>query len=256
VIRTGGREENARVGRWSAAVCLVVFGAATACSASHDPSTSGHDEPVDGVSSNVGRGKVGLQLTVGSGVVIDTVTYRLTGPNSFTEAGTINVANSVMVSTLLGGLPAGSGYGVSLTGTSLNGAFTCAGESAPFSISSDQTTPVSVTLSCSQAPPDAGAVSVEVTASECPVIEQITVLPANTSVGGTMSLLGAARGLDPNALAYSWTANAGSIANASSADATFTCTATGPAIITLAVSDGSDAAGCAASQTVTVTCTE
>ena len=70
-----------------------------------------------------------------------------------------------------------------------------------------------------------------------------------------MSLLGSARGLDPSSLTYSWSASSGTFDNATIASPTLTCTSVGDSIVTLVVSDGSDAANCTATATVTVSCT-
>jgi hypothetical protein len=234
--------------------CGVLVAGVASCSAA--PTSSGGGGESTGAASATNVGTAEFELTIGSGVLVSAVTYSLTGPGNFSERGTVDVSHSDTVSVLLGGLLPGSGYVVSLQAQSIGGAFTCSGQSAPFAIAAQQTTPVGVALACSTGGADAGTVTVTATGAECPTIDQVSALPAIASVGGSMSLLGAARGLDPGALVYAWTATGGSMANASSPDATFTCTAIGPMTIDLSVSDGSDAAGCSASQAVTVTCTQ
>lgn len=240
-----------------AAWIIVLLGGLAACSSS--AASASAPGPAHGAPETAGgagsRGTVGLELTIASGVVIDLVVYTLSGPHAFSQNGTINVANSSAVSAIIGGIPPGSGYVFSLTGTSTDGAFTCTGQSQPFSVQPQQTTAVVLALSCGAAAPDAGSVNVTATTASCPAIDQISVLPANAMIGGSMSVLGSARGLDPTALTYSWTATSGTLSNTSVPNPTFTCTAVGSPMISLTVSDGSDAAGCTPTASVTVSCT-
>ena len=51
-----------------------------------------------------------LALQLAPGITLNTFSYSLTGPSS--RMGSINVANSMAVSTLVGAVPAGMGYQV------------------------------------------------------------------------------------------------------------------------------------------------
>jgi len=75
-------------------------------------------------------------------------------------------------------------------------------------------------------------------------------------VGGDISLTATAHDADsaPATLAYQWTASSGTIASPAAATTRFTCAAAGPATLTLTVSDGDTAAGCAATSTIAVNC--
>jgi hypothetical protein len=183
------------------------------------------------------------------------VSYTLTGPNAFSQSGTIDVSMSPTVSALLGGIPTGSPYSISLSGVSTDGSVTCSGASAPFAVADNQTTTVPVALACSGPTPESGTILVTATASQCPTIDGISLNPASVVVGGSLKLTAVARGPNPTGLTYSWTASSGSLTNATSPIATFTCSTPGSPTITLTVSDGSDAAGCVAVQSVSVTCT-
>lgn len=219
----------------------------------HSPSGVGTSDPGR---STADTGTVGVALQVASGININSVSYTLTGPNSFTQSGTIDVSMSSTVSALLGGIPAGGGYAITLSGVSTDGSTTCSGESAPFSILSNQTTPVSVALACSGGAPESGTISVIATTSQCPIIDAITINPANVIVGGSLTLIAEARGPNSAGLTFQWTATSGTLANTTSPLATFTCTSAGAPTLTLTVSDGSDAAACLAVQSVSVTCTQ
>ncbi|HZU85530.1 MAG TPA: hypothetical protein VE987_21520, partial [Polyangiaceae bacterium] len=227
-----------------------------ACSSRANAPSSGRPADESPAPAATSVGAVGLSLQVAPGVTVNSVAYVLTGPGGFTQSGTIDVSMSATVSALIGGIPAGSGYAIALTGVSADGSVSCSGSSAPFSIAANQTTSVPVALACSGPTPESGTIVVSATTSDCPVIDGIDVDPASVLVGGTIALLAHARGPNSGALTYSWTATAGSLSGATAANPTFTCTSAGAATVTVAVSDGSDAAGCVAVKSATATCTQ
>lgn len=248
------------MGTASFVVFACVFAGAcpglTACSSPSAFSLSGgptsNADPTQPATGDTGT--VGVALQVAPGITIDSVSYGLTGPNGFSQSGTIDVTMSPTVSALLGGIPAGSGYGITLNGVSTDGSTTCSGASALFAVSSNQTTSVPVAVACSGPTPESGTIAVSASVSPCPTIDAISINPADVVVGGSLSLIAGARGPNSSGLTYTWTATSGSLANATSSIATFTCTTTGTPTITLTVSDGSDAAACLAVQSVSVTC--
>src|ERR1051325_4456174 len=64
-------------------------------------------------------GAIGLAVTLSPGVTLNTVAYRITGNGITPITGNIDVsASSATVSLLVGGIPAGNGYLLELTGTS------------------------------------------------------------------------------------------------------------------------------------------
>ncbi|HXN32350.1 MAG TPA: hypothetical protein VN894_10830, partial [Polyangiaceae bacterium] len=197
-------------------------------------SNAGAGEPSQSATGDTGT--VGVALQVAPGITINSASYTLTGPNGFNQSGTINVAMSPTISALLGGIPAGSGNAVSLSGMSTDGSVTCSGASAPFAVSANQTTSVQVSLACSGPTPESGAIIVKATTSQCPTIDSISLDPANVVLGGSLSLVAGARGPNSAGLTYAWTATTGSLANATSPIATFTCTTPGTPTITLTVS--------------------
>lgn len=200
-------------------------------------------------------GSVGLALTIGSGTVLNSVSYTVTGPNGFTKSDSINVANSTTISATISGLPAGTGYTVTLTGTSTDGSTSCSGTGS-FSVVAHQTGMVSVNLDCHEAP-RTGSVSVNGVVNVCPVIDGIGANPGEALVGTTVALTAMAHDSDagPAPLAYAWSTTSGTLSSTSAQNPTFTCTAPGAAKITLAVSDGDTAAGCADTSSVTINCT-
>jgi acid phosphatase len=199
-------------------------------------------------------GAIGLQLQVAFGFTLNTIGYQITGPAGFSRTGVIDVTNSATVTAVVGGLPFGAGYEISLNGTLVDGKGTCAG-SARFDIDSAATKPVSVHIACVLAPIK-GSILVNGTLNVCARIDSVDASPAEVTVGGVIGLGAAAVDVDhgPSPLAYQWTTTAGTLAGATSASATLTCTAPGSAIVTVTVSDGD--AACSAQSSVTLTCSD
>ncbi|HVW27418.1 MAG TPA: hypothetical protein VHC69_18770 [Polyangiaceae bacterium] len=238
---------------------LVASGAGIVVTACY----GGSDEPAPAAknaakhdSSSTTTGSVGLELQVGSGAVVNTASYTITGPNGFTKSGTIDVSNSTTLTAVIGGLPAGQGFSISVTATATDGATTCSG-SATFNVTARSTTSVTVALDCHE-PPQKGSVMVTGTTNVCPVADGVSANPANVAVGSTIALEGLGHDSDngPSPLAYRWSASSGTFDDATSRTPTFTCTAAGSATITLTVSDGDTSAGCADSLTATVQCSQ
>jgi hypothetical protein len=202
---------------------------------------------VTGNSPTAGAGSVALVLSGGAGVV-NSFSYSITGPNTY--SGTINVANSSTVSSLIGGIAAGSGYTLSVTGTSTDGKTSCAGGSTSFMVAAGATTSVSVAIDC-HAPGKTGSVSVNGTINICPTIDSVS---ANPPVANTIALASSASDVDngPQPIAYSWTTTSGTLSSATAQNPTLTCTAPGTATLTLTVTDGD--AGCQTQFSVPVTC--
>ena len=225
-------------------VCLAGSVALGGCSAGAEVSDSGNEDV----------GSVGLNLQVGGGT-LEQVSYTIVGPNEYVKAGTFKVSDSTVLSAVLGGLPAGNGYRITLSGTTTDGATSCSGAGS-FDIAAHQTTVVSVHMLCHQLS-TTGSVKVGGTFNVCPVIDGVTTSPAEVLVGGSISLTATAHDVDaaPSALSYAWTANSGTFDDATLAGPTFTCTAPGEVTLSLSVSDGDPEASCAAQATTTITCT-
>jgi phospholipase C len=205
-----------------------------------------------GVSGDVGD--VAVALTLLPGLSLNTASYSISGPNGFTKSGTLDVSHSATVSGIISGLPAGSGYSITLNGTASDGSTTCLG-TATFAVVAHQTTMVSVHLTCHEAP-TTGSVSVNGTINICPVADGVSATPDEVAVGGTVALVASAHDPDngPSPLSYHWTASAGTLDDAASATPIFTCTTPGAATLAVTVSDGDPAAGCSDTASAVVTC--
>jgi hypothetical protein len=212
-----------------------------------------------GVPSGEGSdtGAIGLALALPGGDEINSVTYTLKNSSNVTIAlptapnpGTVATNNSQSIEFQLGGVPAGTGYTIALSATTLAGA-TCQGSATGVTITARASTNVTIQLLCSSPGGDGGNLFVTGTTSDCGTW---TALSSGSNgsevlVGQTMTLTVTANGGAPSSLGYSWSQSGeggaiGTFGSTQSEDAgpsdtnTFTCTAPGTAAITVVVDDG------------------
>ena len=213
---------------------------------------AGSPSPSAGNQESVGS--VGLALQLASGATINTASYTITGPNGFAKTGSIDVSQATKLSATIGGLPAGTGYTITLTGTTTDGGTSCGG-SGTFNVIAHQTATVTVPMACHEAA-RTGSVMVKGELNICPTIDGIGTNPAEVQVGGTLALSATAHDSDvgPSALTFAWTASAGTLSSATAQNPTFTCTVPGSATVSLSVSDGDPASTCADTLTAQVNC--
>ena len=200
------------------------------------------------IPSSTESGSLGLKLDA-SGASLDVVTYTMTGPGGFSKTDTIDVRNSQTISVVIGGIPAGAGYTLTLGATSRDGGTTCSGV-ATFDVKAHATTSVAIHMTCRQSP-STGSVSVVGTLNLCPVIDAVNASPAEVQVGSSIAVGAMAHddGL-PSPLSYAWTTTSGTLSTAQGKTTTFTCTQVGSSTIAVTASDGD----CSDSSSVTVTC--
>jgi hypothetical protein len=193
-------------------------------------------------------GSVSLALQVAPGITINTFAYSITGPQSY--SGNINVTGSSTLSAVIGSIAVGSGYSLTLNGTSTDSQTTCTGTSSAFNVAAHATTTVSVSVDC-HVPAKTGSILVNGTINVCPDIDSVS---ANPPIGNTIAISSSAHDADaaPQALSYSWTTSSGTLSSATAQNPTLTCTAPGQVNLTLTVSDGDPA--CPATFNLTVTC--
>jgi lamin tail-like protein len=221
------------------ALGVSVFGL-SACSSSTDV-TDFSLEPAEDM------GSLGLELALSPEVELASVAWQVTG-NGFSKAGSADVSDSESVSLLIGGIPAGNGFTMTLSGSAAG--FGCTG-SATFDVRAGETTRVALTLRC-RPPRSTGGVVVDGQTNVCPTIDALSAAPLLVNVGGRVRLEAEASDLDaaPSALTYSWQSDAGPISGASSAAATLTCAVAGAHGVSLTVSDGD----CSDTLAISVTC--
>ena len=200
--------------------------------------------PAGSVTGNAGQ--AGLALVLAPGVMLDSAAYTVTGPGGLSRSGTINLTSSTMLTAIIGGLPAGTGYSVVIT--AMSSGISCSG-SATFDVLVRQTTSVTVSLRCRETP-RTGSAAINERINLCPVVDQLTALPAEVRVGSSLALTAAAHDGDNQPVSYQWAAASGTFSNAAAAAPSFTCTAVGPVVVTVTASDGD----CSDSLSATITC--
>lgn len=206
------------------------------------------------VAQPANTGQIAFDLQVAAGVTLDAVEYTLVGPMGFGRAGAIDVSHSSSISAVIGGLPFGGGYRISLRGALVGERGACAG-AATFDIVGPEVTSVAVHMTC-ELQPDTGSVLIDGTLNVCPRIRGIDASPAEVEVGASINLRANAVDIDhvPAALTYSWTSSAGTLGGATTASATLTCTQVGMVTVTAAASDGD--AACGSARSIEVVCSE
>jgi hypothetical protein len=231
---------------------LLLVGSGASCSSGPGSSAGGSTAPGDRVGHvgttdpSPGRtGSVGLALTVPGGITINQVSYVITGPTPGSSTVDVSAANSV-ASFVVGGLSVGAGYAITLSATDTAGD-PCSSSPAPFSISFEQTTQVSLSLVCTVGdggfvfPDSGGAGSLQVGASVttfmnpttvCPVIASFSITPATTHVGTSVTV---SASTNPSGASVTYSMLATDDAGAGMATLTgntLTCTAAGQVELT------------------------
>src|SRR5262245_61215439 len=92
-------------------------------------------------------GTLSASLQLSPSTSLNTANYAISGPNAFARSGSIDVSHSQTVSATIGGIPAGDGYNLTITGTASDNLTMCTG-SAMFSITAKMTTVVSIKIQC------------------------------------------------------------------------------------------------------------
>jgi hypothetical protein len=223
----------------------LVIVAGAGCS--HGSAMQGGDQGQGGGSENTGA--VGLSIQLAPGVTLSTINYSVTLGGNTVAAGAVDVSQQTTTATFSVPLPVATGYQISITGTSTDGSFNCAG-SATFDILAGATTSVAMTLAChgpkpdsgTASPPDGGVASIVVTTDVCPTLASASATPSKAQVGGSIALTASASDLNVSAaLAYAWTqtgSGGGTFGTPMAANTTFICTSAGMVMVQAAVSDG------------------
>lgn len=210
-------------------VCLLALGA----SASLQSCASAPLDPA----GEENAGSLGFNLEAAPGITLNSVTYTITG-NGFTKTGTIDVSGAPTISATIGGIPAGSGYTITLTATSTDGQSSFTG-SATFNVVAGKTTSVTIRLKGTDKTGN-GSVTVNGTLNVAPVIDELTVTPLKVYVGSTVTLKGVASDADnaPSPLTYYWSSSGGLIGDPVGSSSSLTSDSPGTFNVSLTVSDG------------------
>jgi hypothetical protein len=207
------------------------------------------------------KGAIGLALRLADGSDVDTVNYTIKLNGTTVRTGTLAIGADGKATGTITGLDAGPGYTIALdaprTRPDAGSVESCSG-SATFTVVADQTTPVAVVLQCSDTS-TGGNITINGTFNLCPKPGIATASPSTQVVGSTIALSATATDKDGDPLTYAWfvgTVYDASTVFATSANATYTCSAPGTFLLNFAAYDG-DARGCrsALKTPITVTCT-
>jgi len=142
------------------------------------PSSGGVTPPA--ADANVGS--VSVKLTIGSGAnsyLFNQVSYDLSG-SGFHRNAVVDVTNSASFSTVISGIPFGTGYVLALSAQDVAHKLTPCQGSARFDVTTASTVPVAVDLTCHQ------------TAAPPPPVVPVP-RPAVYALGALLLVLGATR---------------------------------------------------------------
>jgi hypothetical protein len=260
VTRYGSRFWRSMRGRLQSlgtatAFAAVALAAVTSCSGGEDSSgeAAGSDPGTLGNQGPAGTGQVGLKLTIGNGVHVNSLAWSVSNAsNAYT--GAVQITDDAgheaqSIEFVRGGVQAGTGYTVALSGADSDGD-PCSGSSAPFAVAAGATTPVAVVVTCTVPTEvslastigsgsiaiDAGVSLVNQAPFVCPAIAGFGVSPAELMPPETASLVASDIAGSGGTGTLQWTSSCGTITNPNSPNATFSCGAiTGTCVVTLTV---------------------
>lgn len=150
---------------------------------------------------DVATGSVKLAFSVPGSVVINEVSYAISGPTNVSNTVDVSQAQS-SIEFVVGPLLAGSSYAITLSATDTAGDL-CTSPATPFAVTTGVTTQLGVALVCTVGDggftfADAGSGSLEVDATVtvvespptvCPTVAGITISPAEETVGSTSAIV-------------------------------------------------------------------
>jgi hypothetical protein len=196
------------IGKTIALGFAVATASVVACSTGpHSQQTGTNNPPV--TSPGDGTGNVGFEYTLPGGEHITTVHYHLTNGTNTYDAN-VNVGTSSVISFVIGGVTAGTGYTITLNANTDDGAVTCTGSfgtgvsdagqnnGSPFAVAARTTTTVNVQLICvDNANTNQGSVLVNGIPNCCPTWDTMVSNPGSTVANPIV--LGASTALSGNA---------------------------------------------------------
>ena len=149
----------------------------------------------------VDTGRVGASLLIGPGLSLTSLNWTITnGANSY--SGIAQIGDAQSVEWVAGGILAGTGYSLGVTGADSNGDVCAGGTSSSFAVTKGGVTQVTLVVTCTSSPDSSTAAnvttgSVEVDASvtlvqqppiQCPGITSLNASPAELAPGQSSQL--------------------------------------------------------------------
>ncbi len=222
---------------------LVLSMAAVGCSSGDET-----DDKIDCLTS------LRLNLEVADGTVIDLVEYTITGDGMMPMGGVIDTsAPGATASVEQFGIPAGTGYVVTMVATSVDGTLMCGG-SATFDVEAGASTDVMVVLHCKGAQ-QFGGVRVNGKLNVCAELDKVVVAPLQTATGYALEVRSLGSDEEGDEVQYRWSATGGAFDDSSAAETIFNCGEAAEEELTIEVSDD-DFTYCVDSWTVPVNCVD
>ena len=258
------------------------FAASIAVAALAVAACSGHGSSSTGTASNTNPGQgqigslngtagntgtVGAHLTIATGVNVTALSWTISNGTSFngftgnSYNGVVNIGDAQSVEWVAGGITAGNGYVITITGSDSAGD-PCNGTSASFSVAAGATVQAGLFVTC-VAPPDSslaadvntGTVEVDAGVSyvgtppvQCPGITSLSINPAEITLGQTAQLNLSTTSPTPiitwSVTGISPVTASGSFSNVNAANPTFQCSSGNSQVqVTATVSLAADAGG-------------
>ena len=248
------------------AACVAVAAFVAACSSQHG-STTGAPNIRGPIGINTPRpgetGSVGMHLTIGNGVHVNLLTWTISnGTNNY--SGTVFITDDAgheaqSVAFVAGGIQAGSGYTVVLSGSDTRGD-PCTGSSQTVAVVPGATSVAEVLVSCIDPPDgalaalvdsgniavDGGIVWVNQPPFVCPGVTGVMLSPAAIHAPQTAALSAGVTNSSGGTQTLQWTTScAGAVITpADAANATFDCGSTPPGTLcTVTLTVGLDGTG-------------
>jgi len=209
-----------------ALIAAAAAGAVVGCSGQDlsKPSTSAQGEGQ--------KGTVGLTLQPVAGITLNTVHYTVTKSGVTTPVSDGDLPTPGTASTFSFGvpLPVGSGYTLGVSGVAAeNSSITCTGTSAPFAVTANTSSKITLVLTCTDSTNGNVETGVVVETDACPrlIVDYVVATPSTAFLpNGTISVASNAHDLDGKTVTYSWKVSSpavGSFAPVAGKTSTFTC---------------------------------
>ena len=182
------------------------------------------------VSKEAAANTVGLELQPVAGVTINTVHYVVTAGGMTNPVLEGDLPTPGSGTTFNAGLPVpvGVGYTLSLSAISAEStAISCTGSAGPFNVLPNQSTRLSIELTCIDARNGAVNDVVAVSTDACPrlIVDYVAVTPSTGNVNGEVQVFAQAHDLDGKPVTYAWHSADASVVSfaANAANTRLTC---------------------------------
>jgi hypothetical protein len=254
------------------AVAAISLGACSSQHGSTGPSGSNGGNPIGSLGGSGGQdniGSVGLHLQIAPGVNVFSLNWLISnGTNSY--PGTVNIGDAQSIEFVAGGILAGTGYTVTLTGSDSNGD-PCTGVSATVTVIAGATSSTTVIVTCTvptdaslasvvdtgSIAVDAGVVLVNQSSFLCPGITSLSVNPAEVLPPQTATLTSATTSFSGGTETVLWTTSCAgaNIAAPTALNTTFACGSVSGTVCTVTLTVGLDGNAADGGETTDQVCT-